>query len=171
MPSAKPAGKAFVMNDRQADQATSGPLWLKDPRVAKMVRDTLWRGEQERLFYELQAWVIMPNHVHVLWQPTAPLSKILRWLKGSTAYKANKILGRTGHAFWQDESFDHWIRSDNELHRTVRYIEWNPVTAGFVGNPAEWQWSSAGTAGGSACPTLQQVAEIAGGSACPTVPK
>jgi len=95
----------------------------------------------------------MPNHVHVLLEPKVPLPAITRWLKGSTARKANQILGRTGEAFWQEESFDHWIRNDSELNRIVRYIEYNPVTAGLARAPEEWRWSSARLTGESACPT------------------
>jgi len=93
--------------DRLSDQATSGPLWLRDPRVARLVSQTLQAGEQERGGYRLRAWVIMPNHVHVLWQPHRTLAQITRWVKGSTARQANLILGRTGQPFWQDESYDH----------------------------------------------------------------
>jgi REP element-mobilizing transposase RayT len=57
----------------------------------------------------------MPNHVHVILEPHLALPEIMRWLKGRTARKANQILGRTGSPFWQDESFDHWVRTAEEL--------------------------------------------------------
>jgi REP element-mobilizing transposase RayT len=148
-------GKTFVAVDRLVDQAAYGPVWLKDPRVAASVRNAFWYGERERCFYNLRAWVIMPNHVHLLLEPKVSLPAITRWLKGSTARKANQILGRIGNTFWQDESFDHWIRNDGELNRIVRYIEYNPVTAGFVQTPEDWPWSSARLAGESACPTAK----------------
>jgi REP element-mobilizing transposase RayT len=75
--------------------------------------------------------------------PRTDLAVITRWLKGSTARKANQILGKTGQPFWQDESYDHWIRNDIELQRIVRYVEHNPVTAGLVSCEYEWPWSSA----------------------------
>ena len=106
-PQRSTAGRAFLVVDRLSDQATSGPLWLRDPRVARLVSQTLQAGEQERGGYRLRAWVIMPNHVHVLWQPHRTLAQITRWVKGSTARQANLILGRTGQPFWQDESYDH----------------------------------------------------------------
>jgi REP element-mobilizing transposase RayT len=68
--------------------------------------DTLHIGERERRFYDLPAYVVMPNHVHLLIRPLVPLPEITRWLKGSTARRANLVLGRTGQPFWQDESFD-----------------------------------------------------------------
>jgi hypothetical protein len=61
-------------------------------------------------FYELQAWVVMPNHVHMSILPHAALSQITHWIKGRTAREANLLLGRTGEPFWQDESHDHWVR-------------------------------------------------------------
>jgi putative transposase len=148
------AGRAFLVSDREVDQAAFGPVWLRDARVASMVADALLYGESGRHFYQLRAWVIMPSHVHVLLLPKTSLPVITRWLKGSTARKANLILGRTGEAFWQDESFDHRVRDEAELDRIVHYVESNPVSAGLVATPHEWNWSSARLAGESACPTI-----------------
>jgi REP element-mobilizing transposase RayT len=146
-------GAAFASFDRQIDHTTHGPKWLKDPRVARIVMGILLAGERERAFYQLRAWAIMPNHVHVLWNPCVPMSRITRWVKGSTARKANLVLAQTGEPFWQAESFDHWVRNPDELEKIVRYIESNPVTAGLAGAPELWPWSSASSrAGGFACP-------------------
>ena len=131
------------MADRALDRQTRGPLWLSDARVACSLAQAIRIGETERKFYELHAWAVMPNHVHLLIVPKMPLPVITRWLKGSTARKANLLLGRTGRPFWQDESFDHWVRSQKEFARIVAYIEHNPVKAGFVESPHLWPWSSA----------------------------
>jgi hypothetical protein len=64
-------------------------------------------------------------------------------LKGSTARSANCILGRTGQPFWQDESYDHYLRQGEPLDRIIAYIERNPVSAGLVSSPELWPWSSA----------------------------
>ena len=77
----------------------------------------------------------MPNHVHVLLDPKSELRKITKWLKGSTAHEANKILNRQGNLFWQDESFDHWIRNSAQFERVRAYIEKNPVAARLVKLP------------------------------------
>ena len=138
------AGRAFIATDRALDRANSGPLWLKDPRIARVVADAFCAGEKERDFYHLRSWVIMPNHVHLLLRPNRSLPDITRWLKGSTARQANLILHRTGQAFWQDESFDHQVRDEAEMGRLVRYIEDNPVCVGLAGTPEGWPWSSAG---------------------------
>jgi type I restriction enzyme R subunit/putative DNA methylase len=86
----------------------------------------------------------MPNHAHLLILPKVPVPVIMRWLKGSTARRANLLLGRTGQRFWQDESFDHWVRHNTELDRIVQYIEENPLAAGLVSSAELWPWSSAG---------------------------
>jgi REP element-mobilizing transposase RayT len=121
-----------------------GPIWLQDPRVAGVVANALLYGETVRQFYQLHAWVVMPNHVHAILQPHTPMPTIMRWLKGRTGRMANKILGRAGKAFWQDESFDHWIRSVEELQDLIEYVENNPLKAGLAEAKEQWRWSSAG---------------------------
>jgi putative transposase len=137
------AGEKFRLADSRLDKTTSGPLWLNDPRVARCVAEAIWYGERELALYRLEAWVVMANHVHLLIAPHAALARITKNLKGFTARKANAILGRTGKPFWQDESFDHWVRNDVEFGRVVSYIERNPVTARLVERPEDWLWSSA----------------------------
>jgi REP element-mobilizing transposase RayT len=88
----------------------------------------------------------MPTHVHAIFRPQTPMPIIMRWLKGRTSRVANQILGRTGTAFWQNESFDHWIRSTEELQYLIEYVENNPLKAGLVKTKEQWQWSSAGCA-------------------------
>ena len=63
-------------------------------------------------------------------------------LKGFTAHQANQVLGYHG-PFWQDESYDHLIRNDQEFRRIWRYIEQNPVRGGLAASPEEFAWSSA----------------------------
>jgi REP element-mobilizing transposase RayT len=121
-----------------------GPLWLADPRIAELVANAMLIGEAERHFYELHASAVMPNHVHMLIFPLVQVAVLMRWLKGSTARRSNQILARTGHRFWQDESFDHYLRSSSEVGKFVAYIEENPVAAGLVNRPEDWRWSSAG---------------------------
>lgn len=134
-------GHAFAAEDRGLARSLE-PVWLQDPRIARQVVQTLSDGEPG--LYELQAWVVMPNHVHVLLLPHTALREITQWIKGRTAHEANRLLGRTGQPFWQHESYDHWVRNENEFNRIVRYIEANPVSAGLSRNPEDWPWSSAG---------------------------
>ena len=137
------SGEAFVALDRLLDQASSGPCFLRQPDVAGEVLASIEYGAQ-RGDYELHAWVIMPNHVHLLITPRVNVSKALGSLKAGSAKSANLLLGRAGQTFWQDESYDHFVRNDEELRRIQRYIENNPVTAGLVSKAEDYVWSSAG---------------------------
>jgi putative transposase len=147
-------GEKFVAMDRQLDAATIGPRWLRHPQVADAISQMLLAGAEIHGWYELGAWVVMPNHVHVLINPRVPLRNALDNLKSASARIANELLGREGNPFWQDESYDHWVRSDMERQRIIRYIENNPVKAGLVGNIQDWKWSSAGWAAHGAAPQL-----------------
>ena len=135
-------GHAFAAQDRVLAQRRD-TLWLSDTRVARHVADTIRDGERQQRLYESQAWVIMPNHVHLLILPQVALPKITQWIKGRTAREANRLLGRAGAPFWQHESYDHWVRSQKELHRIAAYIEESPVSAGLAATPEDWLWSSA----------------------------
>jgi REP element-mobilizing transposase RayT len=94
----------------------------------------------------LQAAVIMPDHVHLLFTAlrdaegwTFALPEILRGIKGSAARSINKLTARCGPV-WQDESFDHVLRGDESLRETVEYIRQNPVRKGLVEKPEDYQW-------------------------------
>ena len=132
----------FLNADRMLDAASSGPLRLNDPEIAGYVERAVQQGA-DLGHYTLRAYVIMPNHVHVLIDPLATLQKLTRGIKGVSARDANARLGRPGEPFWQDESFDHWIRDAGQFTRTKTYIENNPVKARLCVNPKDWPWSSA----------------------------
>jgi putative transposase len=108
--------------------------------------DAIGSGVNQKQLYELPAWVVMPNHVHLLMLPLVGLPRITHWIKGRTAREANLLLGRTGEPFWQDESYDHWVRNENEFNRIVAYIEANPVSTQLAARPEDWPWSSAARA-------------------------
>jgi len=139
--------KLFARIDAALDKATSAPLWLAKTEIASMVETTLL--SKYAALYKLWAYVVMANHIHFLLTPKPsadsffPMRMILQRVKGYTACEANRILGRTGEPFWQDESFDHWPRDDDEFMRIVAYIENNPVKAGLVKRPEDWKYSSA----------------------------
>jgi len=142
-PGAVSAGKAFVWMDRSLDQMQCGPLWLRTAPLADIVVEAIRFGEQALGHYELGAYVVMPNHVHLLVTPRVSLPKLTRRLKGFTARQANHILNRTGESFWQGESYDHWVRDQEEGGRIAAYIEGNPVRAGLAARPEDYRWSSA----------------------------
>ena len=119
-----------------------GGCWLRREDVAGLVANALKFFDGQR--YELWSWVVMPNHVHaVLWpRPDHTLSAILHSWKSFTATQANRLLQREGQPFWQKESYDHWIRDDDERVRLAAYVEDNPVKAGLCARPEHWRWSS-----------------------------
>ncbi|MCU0782678.1 MAG: transposase [Verrucomicrobia bacterium] len=118
-----------------------GDCWLRREAVAALVEENLLAGHSRDC--ALQAWVIMPNHVHLIvdvWE--TPLSRLVKQWKGTTATKVNRLLGRAGH-FWQEDYFDTRIRDAKHLAQAIRYVENNPTKAKFVRDPKEWRWSSA----------------------------
>lgn len=137
-----PEGKRFAEFERHLDSGSYGPTWLSNERVAALVVESLQNADSLRLC-KIHAYVVMPNHVHVLLEPGVELARVTKLIKGGTARAANKILRRTGKFFWQDESFDHWIRTSAEFERVWAYIERNPVKAGLGRRPEDWKWSSA----------------------------
>jgi putative transposase len=137
------SGKAFVAMDRILDRARNGPLFLRQPEIADMVVVALRDGEERFRRYQLHSFVVMPNHVHLLVTPQVVATRWLGPLKGFTSFRANQILGRSGGHFWQDESYDHLVKSGEEFDRIRKYIELNPVTAGLVATAEDFPWSSA----------------------------
>jgi putative transposase len=138
------SGKAFAAMDRLLDEAAVGPRYLAEPAVAEAIVHAVHFNANELRHYRLHAFVIMPNHVHILATPLVPLPIMMKSLKGITAKRANAILRLTGRRFWQDESYDHLVRNDQELIKIMNYIEQNPVKAGLVKEATEYRWSSAG---------------------------
>jgi putative DNA methylase len=129
--------------DRLLDGAASGPQFLRQSEIAELVMAALRDGECKFHRYQLHAFVVMPNHVHLLVTPSVIATRWLGPLKGFTSYQANELLGTHGSAFWQDESYDHLVRSGVEFERVRVYIERNPVTAGLAAAPERFRWSSA----------------------------
>lgn len=140
----KLARRHFATIESWLHKATTGPTWLADERVAEIVAEALHYRNGSH--YRLDAYSIMPNHVHAVFAPLAgssgpkPLSSIMHSLKRNTAKRANSLLNRSG-AFWEHESFDHYIRNQAEWKRIVKYVLENPVKAGLVASWKEWRWN------------------------------
>jgi REP element-mobilizing transposase RayT len=132
------SGAAFVWMDRYLDTAREGPQWLRRAEIATVVEAVMHHQD-----CDLHAYVIMPNHVHVLLAPKIPPSQLMQYIKGASAREANKILGICGKPFWQHESYDHLVRTPEEFTKIRRYIEGNPVKAGLAATPEAYRWSSA----------------------------
>ena len=113
----------------------AGACWLRRPEVAAIIGETL--GHFDGVRYVLDAWCVMPNHVHAIVRPKVgwPLSSILKTWKGYAARRANRVLGRGG-AFWQPETYDRLLRDGAEFCAAVGYVLNNPEAAGL----REWRW-------------------------------
>ena len=122
---------------------TGGPLVL--PTEARgLILEHCLREHGKRI--DLIAAVVMPDHVHLLLSPLRydqgwpfPLTDILQCLKGATAHRINKLLHRSGPV-WEEESFDHVLRSEESLEQKLEYIRQNPVRAGLVSRPGDYPW-------------------------------
>lgn len=118
-----------------------GQCWLRQKEVASLVEAVLLERDREE--YHLQAWVIMPNHVHLVvdvWN--VPLTQLIAGWKGKSARLANVVLQRTG-PFWQEDYYDTLIRDEEHFKKAVHYTDANPAKAAMVKDPREWLWSSA----------------------------
>jgi type I restriction enzyme R subunit len=121
------------------------------PEIASIIRDSIYHFADVR--YRLLAYVIMPSHLHWVFRPIpkwcatlptgrTPREVVMHSLKSYTANKCNDVLRQSG-GFWLDESYDHWVRDDDELSRIITYVENNPVKAKLVDEAAEFVFSSA----------------------------
>lgn len=132
--------------------AGHGCCVLRGPDIAAMTQQALKHFDGLR--YSLLAWVIMPNHVHVLFRPAEgqAVSKIVASWKKFTARRildaadaATPLLGAVPRPVWHREYWDRFIRNEKHFRTVVEYIHNNPVKAGLVARPEDWPWSSAGT--------------------------
>ena len=119
-----------------------GKCYLRRPEIAAIVEENILKFADIK--YKLHAWVIMPNHIHLLLTPNAgySLSEIVHSCKSYTSTMANKLLNRTGR-FWFPEPFDRFIRDYEHFEKAFNYIERNPVKAGLCENQSDWRFSSA----------------------------
>lgn len=119
--------------------ACHGSCALRQPAVAEIVKDALHHFDGRR--YLLGDYMVMPNHVHLLVGGMARnmmLRQVASWKKW-TALKINQTLERSGR-FWQDESFDHLVRSEASFAKFRQYISENPKKAKLsLGEFVEWR--------------------------------
>lgn len=135
------ARRLFRISEEFLDHAKEGPLHLADPDLARMVQETILAGANR--WYSLFAFVVMPNHVHLLMRPSVALSRVTMAIKRQSSTLINARMGTVGRALWQDESFDHFPRDAAAFNRIIQYIERNPVVAGLCVRPKDWRFSSA----------------------------
>lgn len=145
-----PTEKQDVERRKQVDawiDAGHGSCVPRKPSIAGMVQGSLLTFDSQR--YRLVAWVVMPNHVHVLFQPINgwTVAKIVASWKKFTARKicdGRRENGEDpGAPVWHREYWDRYIRDQRHLEQAIEYIHLNPVRTGLVVTPESWRWSSA----------------------------
>jgi len=134
-------GRFSVEVDRMMD-AGHGACVLRDRQHADVVKQEFGNHDGER--YMLHSWVVMPNHVHILFSLDVGnrLEKVVGGWKRTSSRRINQATGQQG-ALWQKDYFDRMIRDWDHLFRVARYIRRNPVKGGlgegeFLLYEAEW---------------------------------
>jgi REP element-mobilizing transposase RayT len=112
--------------DQHLDKSTKGN-YLNDTVIDEIKRYFI--SYDKRLF-EIIAFCIMPNHIHILFKQKEPLSEVLRVIKGGSAHIANNILERKGK-FWAGKYYDAVIRDEEHFNSVYNYIKENPQKAGL----------------------------------------
>jgi len=139
-------------------------LGLLSQEAIKQVFIEYLQKTRERFGFEIWAYVIMPNHVHLLIWPTKELydiAEILKFLKEGVSKSATRHFrehrpelldalrvvrpsGRLEHRFWQQGGgYDRNLWTPKAIHSSIEYIHNNPVEAGLVEVATDWRWSSA----------------------------
>ncbi|MEA2072335.1 MAG: transposase, partial [Campylobacterota bacterium] len=106
--------------DNYLDSSNSG-AYLND-EVLEYLYDFL--KTQDGKLYDLVAFCIMPNHIHLLLKPFDKLPKVMQKIKGSTAHHINKILNKSGK-FWASNYYDKAIRDERHFIVVYEYIKNN----------------------------------------------
>ncbi len=117
--------RKFILPLEEKLDAHHGECALRNPQISQIVSDAFHYFDKER--YQLDAYVIMPNHVHLLivLRQDHPLDKVIQSIKSYTAKEINRAMGRSGK-LWQRGYWDRLIRSEKHLAWTRNYIAKNP---------------------------------------------
>ncbi len=124
-----------------------GACLLRDPAIARIVRDALRHFDGER--YRLLAWVVMPNHVHAMIEQITGhgLSAVVHSWKSFTSHRIGRQRTQGGR-LWANDYFDRFIRNGDHYAIAKFYIENNPVKARLAERQEDWLFSSASQEGG-----------------------
>ncbi len=119
--------------------------WILPEHVRSTVLECCLHDNGTRV--DLRVAVVMPDHVHIIFTPlvdqeameVCSLAEIMNAIKGASAHRINKALGRRGRV-WQSESFDHVVRSSEGLDAKIQYVLENPVRRGLVAEWTDYPW-------------------------------
>jgi REP element-mobilizing transposase RayT len=112
--------------------AGHGACVLREHRVAEAVAK-VWRDDEAAGSCRFAAWVVMPNHVHVVAElaPGTGIGETVKRWKAVSTRTVNALLGRSGGGLWQRDYFDRLVRGPEHFERCVRYVRANPAKAGL----------------------------------------
>ncbi len=123
---------------------TTDHRWQLPGAARDIVVDCCLNGNGSK--FDLHAAVVMPDHVHLILTPlrrddgwTYSLPEIMHAIKGASARRINKRLKRRGPV-WQEEFFDHVLRSNDSLAEKIDYVCQNPVRAGLTESVSQYHW-------------------------------
>lgn len=98
---------------------------------------------KERHQTSIDAWVVLPDHFHMILSPTNfELDEFMHDFKlsfGALYRKAHNL--KTGRV-WQSRFWDHIIRDEKDFNNHINYIHYNPVKHNLVESPFDWKQSS-----------------------------
>jgi putative transposase len=137
--------KLFALQDSYLDKLVHKDNYFLNSSCAKIISDEL--QIQDTKMFDLFAYTIMPNHIHILFKPLQDsngeyysIAEIMKFVKGRSSRLINLELRRSGK-LWLKEYYDHYIRNDQEFNNCVKYIFMNPVKAGLIDKAQNWQWT------------------------------
>ncbi|WP_035003741.1 transposase [Lebetimonas sp. JH292] len=118
--------KQEYLIDKYLDNSLKG-AYLND-EIFEFLKDFLIN--LDKIFYELIAFTIMPNHIHLLFKQIKDLDIIIKKIKGESAYRINKMLNKSGK-FWEKNYYDKVIRNEEHFNIVYNYIKFNGFKAGL----------------------------------------
>ena len=137
------AVQQFTTFDNWIDKYAGTKHYISAEPYLSIIANTIMHDERKK--YDVSAYCVMPNHVHLIIKPLpkndgvyCTILEISEQIKSVTAHKINRVLGISGK-FWQHESYDRVIRDETEYLKTVEYVINNPVKSGLVDKWEEWQ--------------------------------
>jgi REP element-mobilizing transposase RayT len=112
-----------------------GSSLMKSPEIADCVQEIITFHDGNH--FQLHAWCIMPNHVHLVIEPNKgiELSSIMQNIKSVSSHRINELLSNRG-TVWQKEPYDHIVRNEASYCTLINYVVNNPVKAKLIG----WKW-------------------------------
>jgi len=120
------------------------PVFDNEPTV-QILREAI-RDEMQRRPFVIEAAVVLPDHIHCLWQlPENDSDYSSRWREIKKA--VTKQIGKAKNArnegdVWQRRFWEHQVRNEKDWRTHMDYIHYNPVKHGYVKTPLQWKWST-----------------------------